>query len=159
RRILPPDKRTRIESNFHRYGVKILLVARVLPGIRAPVFITAGIMRLTLWKFLLADGLYAIPGVSLLFALAYWFTDRFRAVFEKAEKVRELVILCVLAAVFGAIVYFFLKHPVTSGDPEELKEVPLIGKPLAERLEAHPLDEGKKEGLANGEPKGEQKPG
>src|SRR5262249_11218360 len=73
-RMMPAQKRQRIEQNFHRYGVKILLFARMLPGIRAPIFITAGIMRLPLQRFLLADGIYAIPGVSLLFFLAFWFT-------------------------------------------------------------------------------------
>jgi membrane protein DedA with SNARE-associated domain len=146
-RLLPPEKRARIEDNFHRYGVKILLIARVLPGIRAPIFITAGIMRLTFWRFLLADGLYAIPGVSLLFTLAFWFTDQFREVFNRAEKARPLIVVCVLAAVAGVAVYAFLKHPVPTGDPEELKDVPIIGRPVAERLESHshPPEE-KKEG-------------
>ena len=30
--LVKPDKRARIEENFHRYGVKILLGARLLPG-------------------------------------------------------------------------------------------------------------------------------
>ena len=38
----------------------------------------AGIMKLPLPKFILADGIYAIPGVSLLFFLAWWFGDQFR---------------------------------------------------------------------------------
>ena len=44
-RIVPPDKRERIENNFHRYGVLVLLFARFLPTIRSPIFITAGVMR------------------------------------------------------------------------------------------------------------------
>ena len=36
-RLLPPEKLARIEGNFHKYGVKILLFARVLPGIRSPI--------------------------------------------------------------------------------------------------------------------------
>lgn len=162
-RLLPPGKRAQIEANFHRYGVKILLIARVLPGIRAPIFITAGIMRLTYWRFLLADGLYAIPGVSLLFTLAFWFTDQFKELFNRAEKARPLIVVCVLAAVAGVAVYAFLKHPVPTGDPEELKEVPLIGKTVAERIEGHSPEVGEKKDVpaANGEKKadGANQPG
>ena len=42
-----------------------------MPGIRTPVFLSAGIVRLPFRKFLLADVLYAIPGVNLIFWLAY----------------------------------------------------------------------------------------
>ena len=61
-------------TNFQKYGVKILLFARLTPGIRAPIFLTAGIMKLPVTYFLFADGIYAIPGVSMLFFLGYWFS-------------------------------------------------------------------------------------
>ncbi|MCE9529708.1 MAG: DedA family protein [Planctomycetes bacterium] len=72
--VLPPDKKEKIEKNFHEYGIAILLVARLLPGIRSPMFIMSGVMRLPFRKFIIADSLYAIPGVNLLFWLSYWFT-------------------------------------------------------------------------------------
>jgi membrane protein DedA with SNARE-associated domain len=135
-RILPRDRLLRIQNNFRRYGVLILLFARFLPGIRSPIFLTAGIMRLSWRRFLLADGLYAIPGVSLLFFLAYWFTDQFREAVERAEtylgRIRPLL---VVAAILGIAVYFlvqFLRKPVHTGDPEEL---PLIGDQVAASIE------------------------
>src|SRR5207244_5891942 len=129
KRVLPPQKRERIESNFHQYGVLTLLFARFLPAIRSPIFITAGIMRLSFAKFVIADGIYAIPGVSLLFSLAYWFGDQFRdLVIEKVQVIRPLLILLAIAAVAGFLLYHFLRRPVASGDPEEF---PIIGKVAA----------------------------
>lgn len=137
-RLLPPDKLEHIEENFHKYGVWALLFARFLPAIRSPIFITAGIMRLSITKFLLADGLYAIPGVSLLFWLAFWFGDQFRDLVERAEqkveRIRPLLILLLIAAVAGFLLYHFLRRPVASGDPGEL---PLIGDKVAAKIE-HP---------------------
>src|SRR5262249_51700908 len=74
-KLLPPDRLQKIEDNFHKHGIKILLFARMTPGIRAPIFFTAGLTRLSLVRFLIADGIYAIPGVTLLFFLGYWFTE------------------------------------------------------------------------------------
>src|SRR5882762_7276985 len=51
----PTEKQQRIEKNFQEYGVKILLFARILPGIRSPIFIMAGIMKLPLTRFIFAD--------------------------------------------------------------------------------------------------------
>jgi membrane protein DedA with SNARE-associated domain len=138
-RLVPPDKRAKIERNFHRYGVKILLFARLLPGIRSPIFITAGIMRLPFRSFLLADGIYAIPGVSLLFFLSYWFTTSFKDLVERAEaKVLQVRPILILAAIVAVGIYFlvnFLRRPVSTGDPEEL---PLIGPQVAARIDSDP---------------------
>jgi membrane protein DedA with SNARE-associated domain len=129
RYVVKPDKRAKIEENFHRYGVKILLGARLLPGIRAPIFVMAGVMRLPVHRFLLADGLYAIPGVSLLFTLAYWFTDQFIALVHRFEAgvgtLKPYLIIGATAAVGCFLLYEFLKRRVVTGDPHE---IPLIGE-------------------------------
>jgi membrane protein DedA with SNARE-associated domain len=130
-RLLPPTRYKEIQGNFHKYGVKILLFARLLPGIRAPIFITAGIMHLPFTKFLLADGIYAIPGVSLLFFLGFWFTDQFLEVVRRLESMRPLIVLVVLAAVGSYLLYHFLHRPVVTGDPHEL---PSIVEQVAETL-------------------------
>src|SRR5947208_15650356 len=51
-RLLPPAKRQEIEENFHKHGIKVLLFARLLPGIRSPIFIMAVVMKLPLRRFL-----------------------------------------------------------------------------------------------------------
>jgi membrane protein DedA with SNARE-associated domain len=137
RRMLSPKKLVRVEENFHKYGITVLLFARFLPAIRSPIFITAGIMRLPFYKFVLADGLYAIPGVSLLFYLSFTFGDRFRDLVERAvgrvDKLKPLLILLVLTAIGTYLVYHFLRHPVATGDPRE--EVPLVGEKIASKIE------------------------
>jgi membrane protein DedA with SNARE-associated domain len=133
KRLVSPQKRENIEGNFHRYGVMVLLFARFLPTIRSPIFIMAGIMRLPLTRFLLADGLYAIPGVSLLFFLAFWFGDQFRNLILSAEgKARSLVILGLIAGIAVYLFYHFLRHPVATGDPRE--ELPVIGGQVAAKI-------------------------
>lgn len=156
--VLPPEKKEKIERNFHDYGIAILLVARLLPGIRTPIFIMAGIMKLPFRKFLLADGLYAIPGVNLFFWLAYWFTDSFLRAFEKVEGNRPIVAAVILAAVSGVLLYKYLAHRrVTTGDP---KDFPVVGKQVAtlsHQLHVHQLKA--PEFLTTQEPEGPAAPG
>ncbi len=130
--LVPRAKRRRIEENFHKYGIKILLFARFLPGIRAPIFVTAGIMRLPFNHFLLADGIYAIPGVSLLFTLAFWFTNSFVNLVESAEaNIKPILIIAVIAGVAVYMIYHFLRKPVPEGAPEEM---PILGPQVAAHL-------------------------
>ena len=160
-RLLPEEKRARIERNFHRYGVNILLFGRLVPGIRSPLFLTAGMMRLSVPRFLLADGIGAVVGNSLLYFLAFWFGDQFRELIDHAEKdVARARPILVLAAILGVGVYFlvqFLKRPVPTGDLEEL---PIIGHQVAAHIDstsrrAEPQPPGHREcpggGAANGE--------
>ena len=61
-RFLPPEKKAQIEANFQKHGIRILLYVRWLPGIRAPMFVTAGTMRLDFRRFVVADGLSSMIG-------------------------------------------------------------------------------------------------
>jgi membrane protein DedA with SNARE-associated domain len=130
RHFLPPEQLQRIESNFHKYGIRILLFARLTPGIRAPIFLTAGIIRLPLFRFVLADGLYAIPGVSVLFFLGYYFGEGIIALVERAERVKFLLMLLLLLGISAYLVYRFFRKPVVTGAPEEMP--PLVGPVTAQ---------------------------
>ena len=133
KRMLADHRRAQIEENFHRYGVLVLLFARFLPAIRSPIFIMAGVTRVPFTRFLLADGIYAIPGVTLLFTLAFWFGDKARDLVLKAEgKAKNVVILTVLTAIAVYLFYHFFRHPVATGDPE--KEMPVVGPQIASKM-------------------------
>jgi hypothetical protein len=98
-----------------------------MPGIRTPVFLSAGIVHLPFRKFLLADAIYAIPGVNLIFWLAYYLTDAFMNLLHKVESYRELAVVAILSFVAGFITATFVRRPVATGSPEEL---PVLGKPV-----------------------------
>src|SRR5439155_25224183 len=104
-KLLPPERLQKIEENFQNYGVRILLFARLTPGIRAPIFFTAGLTRLSLTRFLLADGIYAVPGVSLLFFLGYWFNESVISLVKGAEHFKNIVIVVLISGVVFYILY------------------------------------------------------
>src|SRR6185503_20737670 len=39
-RILTPDRYARVQEKFHRYGNRVLFIARFLPGMRTTVYLT-----------------------------------------------------------------------------------------------------------------------
>lgn len=82
RRLLTRERQAKIATYFHQYGSSIIFVARFLPGLRAPIFLTAGSMRVAFSKFFLMDGLAALLSIPLSFWVAYLFTDRLKEVLE-----------------------------------------------------------------------------
>lgn len=138
--IVKPEMRDSIETNFHKYGVRILLGVRLLPGVRAPVFVIAGVLRLPLTRFLLADGIYAIPGVTILFTLAYWFTNTVKEMvtnfIHRIDSMRPFVITGVILLVALWLAWEFWKRRHLTGDP---KEVPIIGQKVIKPAEKDPF--------------------
>jgi membrane protein DedA with SNARE-associated domain len=128
RHFVPPDKRAEIERNFAARGIMVLLGARLLPGIRTPIFIMAGVLRVPFGRFMLADAIYAVPMVNVLFWLSYMLTDQVLAIFNQINAYRPLVISHLLAGVVGALLYkyVFARH-VSTGDPPHVPKI--ISKP------------------------------
>lgn len=125
-KLLPPDRYVSIAQNFQKYGVKILLFARLTPGIRAPIFLAAGITKLPILFFLIADGIYAIPGVSILFFLGYWFTDTIIDLVNEESKYKPIIALVALAGIGIYVAYRFWRRPVVTGNPSEMP--PIVGQ-------------------------------
>ncbi len=128
RRVVTPEKREQIEKNFHDRGIMILLGARLLPGIRGPIFIMAGVLRVPLGRFMLADAIYAVPLVNILFWLSYFLTDQVLFIFNKIDAYRPLVIVAILSGIAGAMIhrYIFARH-ISTGEPPHVPDI--IAKP------------------------------
>lgn len=152
RRVLTPARFEKIKKNFHDYGIRILLITRFVPGVRTPVFLTAGIVRLPFRKFLLADAIYAIPGVNLIFWGAYFLTDSFILLLREIEGYRNLAVVAILSFVAGFIAATFVRRPVSTGSPDDL---PMFGKPVV-NLRNHPVQDGPPgtPGVMDGRPHG-----
>ncbi len=138
-RLAPAEKRERTRENFHKYGVSILVFGRLVPGIRTTLFLTAGMMRLSMMRFLLADGLGAVFGNSLVFFLAYGLGAQFKELIESLENqvnaAKPILILALMLAVGAYLLNKFLRRPIPTGDP---KELPLIGPQVAAHLPIRP---------------------
>ena len=128
RRLVTPAKREEIEKNFHDRGIMILLGARMLPGIRGPIFIMAGVLKVPLGRFMLADAIYAVPLVNILFWLSYFLTDQVLLIFNKINEYKPLVIVAILSGIAGAMIqkYIIARH-VSTGEPPHVPNI--IAKP------------------------------
>ncbi len=128
RRFLPPERRLRIEEEFRRHGVKILITGRLLPAVRTGVFLVAGAVHFPLVRFLLADALFAVFGVSFFFFASYLLVDQVALLVDRFHQVQYwLLLLAILAGVgFGLYRYVrFLKQRVATTDltPPSLPEL------------------------------------
>ena len=66
KRLMPPQRYLQVQEKFDKHGSWVLFVARFLPGLRTPIYMTAGISRkVSVLRFILMDGLAALISVPL----------------------------------------------------------------------------------------------
>ncbi len=100
--LLHAEHEAKIEEMIRRHGLKVFFVARFMVGIRAPVYLTAGVLRMSYRRFLLIDAFCATCVVSLFFGLSYAYGDHVAAWIRDSEI--GLTLLVVLAAIVVATV-------------------------------------------------------
>jgi membrane protein DedA with SNARE-associated domain len=100
RRIVTPAKLERVETLLRRRGKIVVLVARYLPGLRAPTYFTVGHSRLPYWEFLLFDGIAALISAPLWVCLGFWFGEDVHQAAREAARFGNYLLIAV--AVVGA---------------------------------------------------------
>ncbi|MCS4533381.1 DedA family protein [Neisseria montereyensis] len=65
-RVMTPKRYAQVQEKFDKYGNRVLFVARFLPGLRTPIFISAGISgKVSVLRFIMMDGLAALISVPI----------------------------------------------------------------------------------------------
>lgn len=72
-RYLTEERFLKVQEKFDKYGNWVLFVARFLPGLRTPIFLTAGMSRrVSFMQFVLMDGFAALISVPIWVYLGYF---------------------------------------------------------------------------------------
>jgi membrane protein DedA with SNARE-associated domain len=85
-RYFSQKKQDKVEDLFERYDSRVLFVGRFLPGLRAPIFFTAGSTRVKFWKFFCFDGLAALISVPFFVWLGHWLWAKFKDDITQLDK-------------------------------------------------------------------------
>ena len=109
RRLVPPDKLEEVEKRLRRRGNVVVVLARYLPGLRAPTYFTVGHSRLPYWEFLLFDGLAALISAPLWVCLGFWFGNDIERAAREATRFGHLILLAV-AVVLAALAFRWLQR-------------------------------------------------
>jgi membrane protein DedA with SNARE-associated domain len=105
RRVVSRSMLTRAEGIFARHGKKIIFAARFMPGLRAVLFATAGIMRVRPLTFLCIDGAAALASVPLLVWLGAKFGEHMERLVGDVRTAQIVAAACLLTFAGGWILW------------------------------------------------------
>ena len=92
-RCITPQREAQIEIMFRQHGLKVFFVARFLVGLRSPVYLTAGILRVSFKRFFLIDLICATAVVGTFFGLTYFFGPQIGKWFGRVEVLATIVVM------------------------------------------------------------------
>ena len=96
-KILTPERMIQTETLFHRYGSRVIFVARFLPGLRAPIYVMTGITRrISFWHFTLMDGLAALVSVPVFVYIGFYGAENHEWMLKKMHELSTRPSRCLL---------------------------------------------------------------
>ncbi|MBI5544378.1 MAG: DedA family protein [Deltaproteobacteria bacterium] len=104
RLIITPAKRGKVEGLFARYGEKIVMAARFMPGVRAVTYFSAGAAGMRYWRFVAFDGIAALVSAPVFVLLGWYFGGKIEWLIGAVRRGQGAV-LGLLAAVVAVIIF------------------------------------------------------
>lgn len=110
-RFLTPSRYAQVQTQFEKYGNWVLFVARFMPGLRSPIFMTAGITRrVSFWRFLAMDGLAALVSVPLWVYLGYYGAHKRDWLMDQVKRGQHGVFIALGAALVGLALFLLFRR-------------------------------------------------
>lgn len=108
-RLMPPKRYAQVQQKFDQYGNRVLFVARFLPGLRSPIFLTAGMSgKVSFWQWLLMDGFAALISVPIWVYLGHYGAENKDWLMQQVHRFQHgLFIVLAIGLVF--LVYWWWK--------------------------------------------------
>lgn len=103
-KLLTPERYAAVQDKFSKYGRWVMFVARFLPGLRTPVFLTAGMSRRVSWPtWFFMDGFAALISVPVWVYLGYYGAKNIDWLFTMVRQGQHIILgLLLLGVAVGA---------------------------------------------------------
>jgi len=104
-RYLSEARLARASEAFHKHGGKVIFFVRFIPGLRAPVYFTAGTFKMPHWKMLLFDGSAALISVPVFMFVPYFFYDHIEDVRRGLGQGQVIFLIVLIVCIVGYVIY------------------------------------------------------
>jgi membrane protein DedA with SNARE-associated domain len=119
--FMTPVREQKVEQMIRQRGILMLFGARFLPGLRMPIYIASGILKMPYLRFFVADVVGGTIVVATCFWLGYYFGPQITQAIHDAEQWLLVTVLAVVG-VGGTIYYFWRRHKLIAQREREFAE-------------------------------------
>lgn len=109
RSFIDENRVDEIRTRLKIHGGKLLFAARFMPGFRAAVFFTTGLLHIPYKTLLIYDGLAALISVPAIIYSVYYFGDFVEHVIKMIKKVEGGIIALIILVLLSLVARYFYK--------------------------------------------------
>lgn len=109
RSLMKNGREEKVDRWFKGYGDRVIFFARFTPGLRMPLFLTAGMYHVSFWKFLCLDGLAALISVPLWIWVGYFFGQNLELLEQKMTQFQLGIYALLALVIIGFLVRYLRK--------------------------------------------------
>lgn len=106
KRILTPERVSRLHHYYERFGIWTFIVGRFIPGgVRNGLFMTSGLGQMPFLKFIARDGIACLISSYTLFSIGYAFASHYASIADAIRTYNWVALLIMVGLV--TIVFFW----------------------------------------------------
>lgn len=123
KKILEHGWYSKIKKSFNEHGKIVLFVARFIPGLRSPIFLTAGITKFVgLPTFILIDGFAALISVPVWNYLGFYSASNMELLLKWIKDTKLAFVIIISGIVLIYIISKYLKKKIVKSSIIDIDE-------------------------------------
>ena len=107
RKFITPERMSDLEKKFRRRGIIVILLGRHIVGLRAQLFVVAGVTRMPAVKFVLSDAFSAMFTIALMAGAGYLGGYSLQVI---ERDIRRIEYAAVLLLVISFAIYLLIRY-------------------------------------------------
>ncbi|MDD5433846.1 MAG: DedA family protein [Nitrospira sp.] len=115
--ILSPEKFSVYEERFKKRGILFILFGRHLIGLRTKIFLVAGIVHMSVFKFVITDAVSSLLTITVMVIIGYTGGNSLQIILKDMRRVEHLILFAVLSIfTIGFTVFLIIRYRKSKQD-------------------------------------------
>ncbi len=109
-RIISLNRLLKLEGKFRKRGIWVVFFGRHLLGVRAQIFLAAGVMRMSARKFLLADALSALITMAIMIGIGYFGGSQIQMIRKDMATINRMIVFSLVLIFLGWSLFRYFRR-------------------------------------------------
>ena len=106
-KIISPERLSILEEKFNKRGTVFILIGRHLVGLRAQIFLAAGVMKMPTVKFLIADAVSSLLTIAVMVGIGYVGGNSLQVIRKDITRIEHIAILLIIIMI---VTWLLFRH-------------------------------------------------
>jgi membrane protein DedA with SNARE-associated domain len=109
-KIISPDRLSKLEEKFRKWGGMMVFLGRHVWGLRAQIFLVAGVMKMSTAKFVVADAISSLFSIGLWGGIGYVGGNSLQVLKKDVTRIEHIGVVVLVLLLLGGIIFRYFKN-------------------------------------------------